>query len=88
MVKLYETAIETVQKEMLKAGAVIIDVMNFKDYSDKVLEHYLRVKSDYWNTIKEVDELIPALKVVIRSLDRKFKDSTNLLRQDGFIINL
>lgn len=88
VIKLYETAIETIQKEMFKAGAVIIDVTNFKDYSDKVFEHYLRVKNDYWNTIKEVDELIPALKVVIRSLDRRFKDSTNLLRQDGFIINL
>ena len=88
VIKLYEAAIETIQKEMFKAGAVIIDVMNFKDYSDKVFEHYVRVKSDYWNTIKEVDELIPALKVVIRSLDRRFKDSTNILRQDGFIINL
>ncbi len=86
--KLYETAMETIQKELLKAGAIIIDVMNLKDYSDKVLEYYLRVKSDYWDTIKEVDELIPALKVVIRSLGRKFKDSTNLLQQDGFIINL
>lgn len=88
IVKLYETAMETIQQELFKVGAVIIDVMRFKDYSDKVLEHCLRVKSDYWDTIKEVDELIPALKIVIRSLDRKYKDSTNLLRQEGFIVNL
>lgn len=87
IVKLYETAMENVQKGLFKAGATIIDVMHFKDYSDKTLEHYL-TKSDYWDTIKEVDELIPALKIVIRSLDRKYKDSTNLLRQEGFVVNL
>lgn len=86
--KIYETAMESLQKELLKAGAVIIDVLNLKNYSDKVLEHYLRTKSDYWDTIKEINELIPALKVVIHSLKRRYKDSTNLLRQQGFIVNL
>ena len=86
--KLYETAMENLQKELLQAGALIIDVLNFKNYSDKVLEHYLSVKSDYWETIKEVSELIPALKIVIRSLERRYKDATNFLRQQGFIINL
>lgn len=86
--KLYETAMENLQKELFIAGAVIVDVMNLKDYSDKILEHYLISKSDYWNVIKEIHELITTLKGVIRSLDRKFKDSTTLLMQQGFIINL
>lgn len=86
--KLYETAMDSLQKELLKAGAVIIDVLNLKEYSDKTLEHYLSVKSDYWDVIKEINELIPALKVVIRSLDRKYKDSTIILKQRGFIVNL
>lgn len=86
--KLYESAMENLQKELLQAGALIIDVLNLKNYSDKVLEHYLSVKSDYWEIIKEVSELIPALKIVIRSLERRYKDATIFLRQQGFIINL
>jgi len=86
--KLYETAIETFQKELFKAGTIIIDVLNLKNYSDKVLEHYLSITSNYWEDIKEINELIPALKVIIRSLDRKYKGSTNLLRQQGFVVNL
>jgi len=86
--KIYETAMEGLQKELFKAGAIIVDVMNLKNYSDKMLEHYLSVKSDYWNIIKEINELIPALKVVIRSLYRRYKDSTTLLRQQGFIVSL
>lgn len=42
---------ETIQQELFKVGAVIIDVMRVKDYSDKMLEHYLCVKSDYWDTM-------------------------------------
>ena len=86
--KLYETAVKNLQKELVKAGTFIIDVVNFKNYSDKVFEHYMCVKSDYWGIIKELNELIPALKIVIRSLDRRYKASTNLLTQQGFIVNL
>lgn len=73
---------------MLKSGAIIIDVTNLKDYSDRVFEHYLRYKSDYWEVIKEINDLMPALKTIIRSLDRKYKDSTNVLVQQGFNVNL
>ena len=86
--KLYETAIDNLQKELLKSGAIIIDVTNLKDYSDRVFEHYLRYKSDYWEVIKEINDLMPALKTIIRSLDRKYKDSTNVLVQQGFNVNL
>lgn len=86
--ELYETAMDNLQKELLKSGAIIIDVINLKDYSDKVLEHYLRYKSDYWEVIKEINDLMPALKIIIRSLDRKYKDSTNVLVQQGFNVNL
>lgn len=86
--KLYESAMERLQKELFKCGAIVVDVMNWKNYSDKVLEHYLSVKSDYWQVIKEINDLIPALKVVIRSLDRRYKDSTIILQQQGFVVNL
>lgn len=86
--KLYETAMDNLQKELLKSGAIIIDVTNLKDYSDRVLEHYLRDKSDYWEVIKEINDLMPALKIIIRSLDRKYRDSTNVLVQQGFNVNL
>lgn len=86
--KLYESAMEKLQKELFKCGAIVVDVMTWKNYSDKVLEHYLSVKSDYWQVIKEINELIPALKIVIRSLSRRYKDSTIILQQQGFVINL
>ena len=68
--KLYETAIDNLQKELLKSGAIIIDVTNLKDYSDRVFEHYLRYISDFWVVIKEFNDLMPALNTIIRSLDR------------------
>lgn len=86
--KLYEVAMEGLQRELFKAGAIIVDVLNLKNYSDKMLEHYLSIKSSYWDTIKEMNELLPALKIVIRSLGRRYKDSTNLLRQQGFVVYL
>lgn len=86
--KLYEYAIETLQQELFKAGAFIIDVSNVKEYSEKLLDIYVYNRNEYWDIIKQVDEFIPALKIVIRSLDRKYKDSTILLRDQGYFINL
>ena len=53
-----------------------------------MIENYLVAKSAYWDAIKNINELMPALKVVVRSLERKYKDATKSLRQQGFIVNL
>lgn len=86
--KIYDTAIESLQLELLKFGAYIIDVLKLKDYSDKLIESYLYNRNEYWDIIKQIDEFIPALKVVIRSLDRKYKDSTLLLKDQGYFVDL
>lgn len=86
--KVYETAKENLQKELFKGGMPVIDARQFENYTDKMLEHYLSVKSDYWDIIKEINELIPTLKTVIRSLERRYKDATSFLREQGFIITL
>ena len=85
---LYQTAINSLQVELLKAGGLTINVLNLKNHSDKMLEYVFFSKNEYWNIIKELNELIDALKITIRSIDRKYKDSTKLLRHNGFIINL
>ena len=86
--KLYDTAMEGLQKELLKAGGIVVDVKDLKYYSDNMIENYLVAKSAYWDAIKNINELMPALKVVVRSLERKYKDATKSLRQQGFIVNL
>ena len=86
--KLYETAVESVQTELLSAGATVIDVMAIKDYSDYYIENFLINKLEYWNVIKEINELIPVIKVVVRSLDRKYKQSTTILQEQGFFISM
>ena len=86
--KLYDTAMEGLQKELLKAGGIVVDVKDLKYYSDNMIENYLVAKSAYWDAIKNINELMPALKVVVRSLERKYNDATKSLRQQGFIVNL
>ena len=87
LTKIYESAIESLQLELLKIGMVTIDVLRIKDYGDQIVGHFLE-KKEYWETIKQIDAFIPALKVVIRSLGRKYKDSTLLLKDQGFIVSL
>lgn len=86
--KLYESAIKGLQKELFKSGAFIGDVMKVKEKSDELVEYYLKNKNEYWDVIKQVDELIPAIKVIIRSLDRRYKDSTLLIREEGYNVSL
>lgn len=85
--RLYESAIESLQIELLKIGAVAIDVLNLKKYADDAIDYFIS-KSDYLDIVKEIDEFIPALKVVIRSLHRKYKDSRILLQEQGYLVSL
>lgn len=86
--KLYESAMEALQFELLKVGATIVDVINIKEYSDNFIEKYLFHKKEYLDIIRRLDELFPAIKITIRSLDRKYKDSSLLLRDQGYLVSL
>ncbi len=86
--KIYEAAMEALQQELFKNGVIALDVINLKNYSEKMLEDYLSNRDDYWSIIKEINELIPILKGVIRSIQRRYKESTVLLNERGYIINL
>ncbi|MBQ7597708.1 MAG: hypothetical protein IJU56_03915 [Clostridia bacterium] len=86
--RLYETAVEAVQEELFKSGASLIDLLNIKTYSEKAIEDFVINRIDLINLIKEIDDLIAALKIVIKSLERRCKSSTIVLREQGFFINL
>lgn len=86
--KLYETAFESLEKKAFVVGSTIIDVKNIKETSDRMIDYLLTSKMQYWNIIREIQELIPALKVVIRSLNCRYKGSTISLNKQGFIVTL
>lgn len=86
--KLYESAVELLQPEWLKVGTYIIDIANLEDHSDKLLESCLFNKSEYFDVIRQIDEIIFALKTVISGLERKYKNSTILLKDNGYLISL
>lgn len=86
--KIYESAIESLQIELLKIGCSAIDILNLKNYSDTLLDQLLYNRHEYWDIIKEVDELFYAIKMEIRSIGRKYKGSTQYLRDQGFLVNI
>lgn len=86
LTKLYEAAIENIQTEFLKIGATIVDVTRMKEFSDLFVEQYFYHKAEYFSVSREIDELLNAIKITIKSIERKYRDSTTLLREEGFII--
>ena len=85
---LYDYAIEGLQEELLKNGFFLSDILSIKTVSDKTIQTYLFDKNYYLQTIKGIDELLSAIKVVIRSLNRNYKNSSILLREQGFIVHI
>lgn len=85
---LYENALDQLKEEMIDAGLTIFEASSIKDYSDKFIEYILASKAEYWDTIREIEELLSALKVVIRSLEHRYKGYSQSLRERGFIVNL
>lgn len=86
--KLYETAIESLQKELLKIGLPLLDVISAGEQAETVLEYYLQNRHEYWAAIKEINDLLSAIKTYIKSLSRKYKEASLLLEQEGYIITL
>ena len=86
--KLYETAVESLQLELLTNGVPLFDVIRTREYAETLFEIYLQSKHKYWTVIKEINSLLPAIKTYIRSLSRKYKNETIILEQQGYIITL
>ena len=86
--KLYETAIESLQRELLISGIPLTNMFLLKEYSESMFEGYLEDKHKYWVIIEEINALLPAIKTFIRSLSRQYKGDTLTLEQQGYIITL
>lgn len=86
--KLYESAMDLLQPEWLKIGTYIMDIGNLDTHSDKLLELCLYNKNEYFEIIKQIDELMSALKIVISGLDRRYRNSTMILKDNGYSISL
>ena len=86
--KLYETAVESLQQELLKSGVPFLDVIRTQEYTETVFENYLHNRHKYWAVIKDINSLLPAIKTYIHSLSRKYKKETLVLEQQGYIITL
>lgn len=86
--KIYELGFDALQSSLIESGFNLVDTLNLKQRADMVVEHVLYNLNDYRDIAKEIDEFIPALKIVIKSLHRNYRDSTILLKDQGFIISL
>ena len=85
---LYKVAIDSLQQELLKNGLPFPDVIRTFEYTELLFESYLQSKSKYWNAIKEINALLPAIKTFLGSLSRKRKDNKQVLEQQGYIITM
>ena len=86
--KLYETAVDSLQLELLKVGVPIFTLMRTREITETAFEDYLRNKHKYWDVIKEIGSILPSLKAFIHNLPRKYKDETRVLEEEGYIVTL
>lgn len=85
--KVYESAIESIQKSMLLMGIPLIG-NEISQIGDTIFDEYICKKSDYVGLIKELNNTFTTLKHTIANIDRPLKIFTEQIREDGSIMVL
>mgnify|MGYP007110273130 CR=1 FL=1 len=87
MTKVYESALESIQKNMLLMGMPLIG-SEITQMGDAIFDEYIYKKNDYIGLIKELDQTFSALKFTIANIERPLNFFTEQIRDNGSIMIL
>lgn len=81
---IYSVAMDSIYEEMYKQGIAYPDILSMKK-AEEQLRDYLLSKDEYLSTVKELHEILPVIKVIIKNISRRDFSASNKLLAEGII---